>query len=94
MRQAAGIKGGMLFQETSGKASDEQEGQQGHPWDDKRPEFFFFHNGITALRCAVQQDVARRWHTHAAGPKRRQQLSIAERFILKAGYRSGALNMV
>jgi hypothetical protein len=34
------------------------------------------------------------WRTHAAGPKRRQQLSIAERFILKAGYRSGALNMV
>lgn len=40
MRQAAGIKGGMLFQKTSGKASDEQDGQQGHPWDDKRSEFF------------------------------------------------------
>jgi len=54
MRQAAGIKGGMLFQKTSGKASDEQDGQQGHPWDDKRSEFFFFHNGITALRCATK----------------------------------------
>jgi hypothetical protein len=40
--------------ETSGKASDEQDGQQGHPWDDKRSEFFFFHNGITALRCATR----------------------------------------
>jgi hypothetical protein len=55
MRQAAGIKGGMLFQETSGKASDEQDGQQGHPWDDKRSEFFFFHNGITALPYGVFQ---------------------------------------
>jgi hypothetical protein len=54
MRQAAGIKGGMLFQKTSGKASDEQDGQQGHPWDNKRSEFFFFHNGITALRCATR----------------------------------------
>jgi len=54
MRQAAGIKGGMLFQETSCKASDEQDDQQGHPWDDKRSEFFFFHNGITALRCATR----------------------------------------
>jgi hypothetical protein len=42
------------FKKTSGKASDEQDGQQGHPWDDKRSEFFFFHNGITALRCATR----------------------------------------
>jgi hypothetical protein len=53
-----------------------------------------YSSTTASRRCAVQQDEARRWHTHAAGPKRRQQLSIAERFILKAGCRSGALNMV
>ena len=70
------IKDGTLFQKK--RSAKPRIEQRGYPRDDHRRQavgFLFLpqrHHG------AVQQDAARRRHTHAAGPHHRQRLPIAE----------------